>query len=41
MQRRAKGTKRKVSSKDVWKIVNKTLKDAKIETNKILKKRVP
>lgn len=27
--RKTKGTKRKVSSKDVWKIVNKTLKDAK------------
>jgi hypothetical protein len=27
--RKAKGIKRKVSSKDVWKIVNKTLKDAK------------
>jgi hypothetical protein len=29
MERRAKGTKLKVQPKEVWKIVNKTLKDAK------------
>lgn len=29
IERKEKGVKRKVSSKDVWKIVNKTLKDAK------------
>jgi hypothetical protein len=38
LERRKKKTKGRATSKQVWKVVNRTLKGAKIETNKKCKK---